>query len=109
MQSLGWRLLVEEMGDRTCEKFDRALIDRHPSETQRLLGMKDEQLMDLIIQAEGLHAQKQAEIERKKTRIIKSGAGRHRKLTVADEIILTLVSWHQLPTIPMLIVQIRST
>ena len=66
MQSLGWRLLVDElMCDRTFHKFDRALIDKHRSETQRLLGMKDEKLINLIIQAEGLH-QKPSEIERKK-------------------------------------------
>ena len=35
-------------------------IDKHPSETQRLLGMNYEQLMNLIVQAEGLQAQKQA-------------------------------------------------
>jgi len=35
-------------------------IDKHPSETQRLVGMNYEQLMNLIVQAEGLLAQKQA-------------------------------------------------
>jgi hypothetical protein len=45
--------------------------------------MNYEQLMELISQAECLHARKQAEIEQKKTRIIKAGGGRHRKLTIA--------------------------
>jgi hypothetical protein len=46
--------------------------------------MNYEQLMNLIVHAEGLHDQKQAEIERKKTIIIKAEGGRHRKLTVAE-------------------------
>jgi len=72
-------------------------IDKHPSQTQRLLGMNYEQLMNLIVPSEGFHAQKPAEIERKKTIIIKPGGGRYRKLTVANEILLTLVNLHQLP------------
>lgn len=35
-------------------------INKHPSETQNLLGVNYEQMMSLIVQAEGLHAQKQA-------------------------------------------------
>jgi len=61
----------------------REYIDKYPSSSQRLLGMNYEQLMELISQAECLHARKQAEIEQKKTRIIKAGGGRHRKLTIA--------------------------
>ena len=33
-------------------------IDKHPSETQSLLGRNYEQLMNLIVQSEGLPAQK---------------------------------------------------
>ena len=33
-------------------------IDKHPSETKRLVGMNYEQLMNLIVQAEGFQAQK---------------------------------------------------
>ncbi|WP_333301514.1 hypothetical protein [Microcoleus sp. K4-C2] len=64
-------------------------IDKHPSKTQRLLGINYDQLISLIVQSEGWYARKQAEIEHKKTRIIKAGGGKNRKLTVANEILLT--------------------
>ena len=45
------------------------------------------------------------ELELQKTRIIKPGSGRPPKLTIADQIILTLVYLHHLPTFQILGVQ----
>ena len=80
-------------------------IEQHPSETQRLLGLSYEQLMGLITQAQSMHNQKQQAVEEKKTRLIKSGGGRRTKLSIPDQILLTLVYLHHLPTFQMLGVQ----
>ena len=50
-------------------------IKTNPQETQRLVGLKYEQLEQLIKQAIALHAQKQQEIEAEKIRIINKGVG----------------------------------
>lgn len=80
-------------------------IEKHPSEAQRLVGLDYEQLSELISQAENLHNQKRKAIEQKKTRIIKAGGGRQAKLRVTDQVLLTLVYLHHLPTFQMLGVQ----
>jgi hypothetical protein len=49
-------------------------IKNNPQETQRLVGLKYEQLEQLIKQAIALHNQKQQDIEAKKVRIINKGA-----------------------------------
>jgi hypothetical protein len=68
----------------------REYIEKHPSETQRLLGLDYDQLMGLIINAENLYARQKKYQESQKTRIIKPGSGRPPKLTIADQIILTI-------------------
>jgi hypothetical protein len=83
----------------------REYIEKHPSETQRLLGLDYDQLMGLIINAENLYARQKKYQESQKTRIIKPGSGRPPKLTIADQIILTLVYLHHLPTFQILGVQ----
>lgn len=45
-------------------------IQNNPQETQRLIGVKYEQLEQLMKQAIALHSEKQQEIEAKKIRII---------------------------------------
>jgi hypothetical protein len=80
-------------------------IEKHQSETQRLIGLNYEQLHQLIIQAEKVHHQKEQEKESQKTRLIKSGGGRSPKLSVKDQILLTLVYLHHCPTFQMLGVQ----
>lgn len=64
-----------------------------------------QQLQQLIAAAELLHQQKTREIEKRKVRIIKRGGGRKAKLLINDQIILTLVYLHHLPTFQMLGVQ----
>lgn len=83
----------------------RLHIEKHPSETQRLLGFDYDQLMELINHAQNRHDQKQKVKESYKTRMIKAGGGRPPKLEIADQIILTLVYLHHLPTFQMLGVQ----
>lgn len=83
----------------------REYIEKHPSETQRLVGLNYNQLMELISQAERLYNQKQLAVEPKKTRIIKAGGGRRPKLSLSDQVLLTLVYLHHLPTFQMLGVQ----
>jgi hypothetical protein len=80
----------------------REYIEKHPSENQRLLGLDYEQLIGLITHAENLHTQKKKVQESYKTRIIKAGSGRPPKLVAADQILLTLVDLHHLPTFQML-------
>ncbi|GET42261.1 transposase family protein [Microseira wollei] len=83
----------------------REYIEKHPSETQRLVGLDYEQLLELIGQAERLHKEKQLTVAQKKTRIIKAGGGRQPKLSLTDQVLLTLVYLHHLPTFQMLGVQ----
>lgn len=83
----------------------REYIAAHPSESQRLVGLDYEQLIKLVIQAEKRHNEKRLIAEQKKTRLIKSGGGRQPKLNLTDQILLTLVYLHHLPTFQMLGVQ----
>lgn len=83
----------------------REYIEKHPSETKRLVGVDYEQLMELINQAERLYNQKQLAVELQKRRIIKAGGGRQPKLSLSDQVLLTLVYLHHLPTFQMLGVQ----
>jgi hypothetical protein len=83
----------------------RDYIQKHPSSAQRLVGLDYAQLMELIGQAERLHNQKKLADEQKKTRIIKARGGRPPKLSLSDQVLLTLVYLHHLPTFQMLGVQ----
>ncbi|MFL9455432.1 hypothetical protein AB0758_30635 [Tolypothrix bouteillei VB521301_2] len=67
-------------------------IEENPKETKRLIGLEYEQLQQLIQNAERLHHEKQELLESTKVRIIASGGGRKPKLSMKEEIILTLVS-----------------
>ena len=80
-------------------------IDKNPQESKRLIGLEYQQLQQLIAAAALLHQQKTSEIEQSKVRIIKGGGGRKAKLLINDQIILTLVYLHHLPTFQMLGVQ----
>ena len=80
-------------------------LEKNSQESKRLIGLEYEQLQQLIAAAELLHQQKDIEIEQRKVRINKAGGGRKPKLSVKDQIILTLVYLHHLPTFQMLGVQ----
>ena len=80
-------------------------IQNNPQETQRLVGVKYEQLEQLIKQASALHTQKQQEIEAEKIRIINKGGGRKVKLSTEEQILLTLVYLRHLTTFQLLGIQ----
>ncbi len=80
-------------------------IQNNPQETQRLVGVKYEQLEQLIKQAIALHTQKQQEIEADKIRIINKGGGRKVKLSTEEQILLTLVYLRHLTTFQLLGIQ----
>lgn len=82
-------------------------IEHNPQETQRLLGLKYEHLQQLIHQAQELHNEKQAEVEANKTRVIGSGGGRQPKLSVPEQILLTLVYLRHLTTFQLLGIQFK--
>lgn len=80
-------------------------IEQNPQESKRLIGLEYEQVQQLIEQAQLLHKNQRAEIEKTKVRIIKGGGGRKAKLSINEQIILTLVYLHHLPTFQMLGIQ----
>jgi len=80
-------------------------IEENPQETQRLIGLEYEQLQNLIQNAERLHHEKQALLESNKIRIIAGGGGRKTKLSIPEQIILTLVYLRHLTTFQLLGIQ----
>jgi len=80
-------------------------IEKHPSETQRLLGLSYDQLIGLITHASSLYDRHQKAASSQKIRPIQSGGGRPPKLAVEEPILLTLVYLHHLPTFQMLGIQ----
>jgi hypothetical protein len=80
-------------------------IDNNPQEAQRLLGLKYEQLKQLLEKAIELHNQKLELAESKKVRIILGGGGRKPKLSTESQIILTLTYLRHLTTFQLLGIQ----
>lgn len=83
----------------------RDYIEKNPQRAKRLIGINYEQLQQLVKQAEVFHSQKQEEIEAKKVRLNKKGAGCKNKLSLVDQIILTLVYLAQNSTFEYLGIQ----
>jgi hypothetical protein len=80
-------------------------IQNNPQETQRLVGVKYDQLEQLIKQAIALDSEKQQNIEKKKVRIINKGGGRKVKLSNEDQILLTLTYFRHMTTFQLLGIQ----
>ncbi|UKP01140.1 transposase [Nostoc sp. UHCC 0870] len=80
-------------------------IEENPKQTQRLIGLEYEQLQQLIINGERLYHEKKALLESKKVRIIAGGGGRKPKLSISEQIILTLVYLRHLTTFQLLGIQ----
>ncbi|MBW3586646.1 MAG: transposase family protein [Cyanobacteria bacterium 0813] len=80
-------------------------IERHSSETTRLLGLDYDKLLGLITHAENLYNQQKKVQDNSQIRIIKGGGGRPPQLDIADQILLNWVYLHHLPTFQMLGVQ----
>ena len=66
-------------------------IEQNPPESKRLIGLEYEQLQQLIEVAQLRHKTQRAELEKNKVRIIKGGGGRKPKLSLNEQIMLTLV------------------
>lgn len=66
-------------------------IQQHTQEVKRLLGISYEQLEQLIEQGKVLDQIKQEKNEKQKKRIIKAGGGKPAKLSIEEQIVLTLV------------------
>lgn len=73
-------------------------IKNRPQETQRLVGLKHEQLEQLMNLASALHNKKQESAETQKVRIINKGGGRKVKLSTEEQIVLTLIYLRHLTT-----------
>jgi len=80
-------------------------IEENKKETQRLIGLDYEHLQQLIQNAEQAHDEKQALIEANKIRIITGGGGRKPKLSIPEQIILTLVYLRHMTTFQLLGIQ----
>ena len=80
-------------------------IEANPQETQRLIGLKYPELQILLQNAEQLHNEKQAILESRKIRIISGGGGRKPKLSIKEQIILTLVYLRHMTTFQLLGIQ----
>jgi DDE superfamily endonuclease/Helix-turn-helix of DDE superfamily endonuclease len=78
-------------------------LDRSPEQAKRIIGINIDQFQELVKQAEAIHHQKQ----QARPRLIQAGGGRRRKLSVKQEILLTLVYLNQFPTFLMLGIQLE--
>lgn len=73
-------------------------IQSHPKETKRLIGINLQQFNLLVEQAKLVEEQLQIELEKEKIRINAKGAGSHQKLSISDQILLTLDYLRQFET-----------
>jgi len=80
-------------------------IEKNPQEAQRLLGLKYEQLKQLLEKVIELHNHKVKLAESKKVRIIRGGGGRKPKLSPPEQVILTLTYLRHLTTFQLLGIQ----
>ncbi|MEG4075448.1 transposase family protein [Microcoleus sp. Pol14C2] len=65
-------------------------LENNHKKTQRLIALVYEQLQQFIQNAEPLHHEKQALLESQKVTIIAGGVGQKPKLSIPEQIILTL-------------------
>ncbi len=77
-------------------------IHNHSQESERYSGIKYEQLENLLKQAEKLHNNQREIATAKKFRIIAYGGGRLPKLSIPEQIILTLTYLRHLTTFQLL-------
>ncbi|MEH2374874.1 transposase family protein [Nostoc sp.] len=77
-------------------------IESYPHEAKRLIGISYDQFLALVGLAEQRHIEKQAEIEKKKIRIIAPGGGRKPEMSAKEGICLCLVYLRQKPIFEIL-------
>ncbi|OUL23020.1 IS5 family transposase [Nostoc sp. RF31YmG] len=77
-------------------------IHKYPHRTKQILGISYDQFVLLAKQAEVRHKERQCLSEKKKVRINAIGGGRKPKLTIVEEICLSLFYLRQMPTFEIL-------
>ena len=77
-------------------------IELYPQESKRLIGIKYEDFITLVALAEKRHLEKQAEIEKRKIRLIASGGGRKAEMAPKEGVCLCLVDLREKPTFEIL-------
>ncbi|MEG4575033.1 transposase family protein, partial [Microcoleus sp. N3A4] len=80
-------------------------LEKHPKEAKRLIGITAVQFQDLCSHAEILSQQKSEQVEINKIRINRKGAGCKPKLSIKEQVLLTLVYLSQLHTFQYLGIQ----
>ena len=77
-------------------------LEEKPNETKRIIGITYQQFLDLVSQATQLHNLKKNIHNLEHPTLIANGGGRKKKLTITEEILLTLYYLHNNPTFQLL-------
>ncbi len=77
-------------------------IHMHPKRARGILGISYDQFISLMEQAKLTHQEQKALLEKNKRRVNAAGGGRKPKLTIEEEICLTLFYLRQMPTFEVL-------
>lgn len=77
-------------------------IHLYPLRAKQILGISYDQFLKLVQQAQLSHQERKAEMERRKARVNVPGGGRKPKLTIAEEVCLSLFYLRQMPTFEVL-------
>lgn len=80
-------------------------IQHNPQDAQRLVGLKYEQLEELLEKVRELDNQKQVLSESRKVRIIAAGGSRKTKLSVSEQMIFILTYLRHLTTFQLMGIQ----
>ncbi|WP_293123861.1 transposase family protein [Moorena sp. SIO4G3] len=77
-------------------------LQENPREAKRLIGISYQNLMELMEMAKSLDKKHREKVEQQKTRLIQAGGGAKPKLSVEDQIVLTLIYLRQSLTFQVL-------
>lgn len=77
-------------------------LQENPQETKRLIGINYPNLIELMEMAKNLEKKHKEKVEKQKTRLIRAGGGAKSKLSVEDQIVLTLIYLRQSLTFQVL-------
>jgi DDE superfamily endonuclease/Helix-turn-helix of DDE superfamily endonuclease len=83
------------------------VLKKKPKKAKRLLGISYEQFDKLVELAKQLHEHQMELREREKVRINRAGGGNKSKLSVEDQILLTIIYLRHNPTFQMLGIQFK--
>ena len=77
-------------------------LQENPTETKRLIGISYSNLIELMEMAKDKDKKHKEKLEKQKTRLIRAGGGAKSKLSVEDQIVLTLIYLRQSLTFQVL-------